>query len=114
MAKDFVSDAVAATGAGTPRKAMGNAALGFTNASGADTGREILQPRGVAKGGQAPPATAGGRSGVMQERLGARYVIQAKLPGPQLPEAGQTQANGRIIPNVYGKDRANFRGGRGD
>lgn len=43
----------------------------------------------------------------IQERMGARRRIEVKLPGPQSPEAGATQANGRVVRPVMGQ-RGNF------
>lgn len=38
------------------------------------------------------------RSPVMAERLGASYVVNVRTEAQTLPEAGATQANGRIVP----------------
>lgn len=46
----------------------------------------------------------------IQERMGARRRVEVALPGPSLPEAKATQANGRII-SGYPKERDNFQGG---
>lgn len=46
----------------------------------------------------------------IQERMGAHRRIQVALPGPALPEAKATQANGRII-SGYSKEKDNFFGG---
>lgn len=45
---------------------------------------------------------------------GAQFRITTGLPGPQSPEARQTQANGRIVPAIMGsKQRQNFDTQRG-
>ena len=62
--------------------------------------RGVLRPKGGPTGG-GEPATANHPRQIM-ERMGARRRIEIKLPGAQSPEAGFTQANGRIVPSVMG------------
>lgn len=112
MSKDFVQDAIAGTGKGSTRKAAGNSGAAFTNVS-VGSPNTTLVGKGNTQAGT-DPATANHRGQVMQERLGARYTIQASLPGCQSPEACQTQANGRIVPSLINRDNGNFRGGRSD
>lgn len=68
-----------------------------------------LRPKGGAKGGPEPATAAHPRQ--IMERMGAKRRIEVKLPGPQSPEAGATQANGRIVPAVMGQ-KNNFWGGQ--
>lgn len=67
--------------------------------------RGVMKKKAGALGGT-EPATAVARRGT-QERLGAKRRIEIKLPGPQSPEAGATQANGRIVKS-YPKLGGNF------
>ena len=71
--------------------------------------RGTLRPKGGPTGG-GEPATANHPRQVF-ERMGARRRIEIKLPGAQSPEAGATQANGRILPATKGS-RQNFFSGR--
>lgn len=48
----------------------------------------------------------------IMEPMGARRRIEVNLPGPQSPEAGATQSNGRIVPAVMGQ-KQNFAQGQG-
>jgi len=48
------------------------------------------------------------------ERIGATYRIEAGIPGTMDPTLGPTQAGGRIIPSVMGRQAPNFYGGEQD
>ena len=63
-----------------------------------------VQKKTLAGGGE--PATANPRKNI-QERMGAKRRIEIKLPGPESPEAYQTQSRGRIVPSVMGS-KQNF------
>ena len=105
---------VAATGKGSPRQAVGDAVYkSINNASGAPSPNTIPEAKkGASKGGNASQlGPTGHRSGVLQERLGPRFAISVALPGPQLHEAGEVQANGRIVPPAVGRSRVNFNAG---
>lgn len=65
-------------------------------------------PKKGPKGGGEPTTAAHPRQ--IMERMGARRRIEVNLPGPQLPEARATQANGKIMPAVMGQ-KNNFFGG---
>lgn len=106
---DVVDQALAGMKAvGGGRLPVGNSiATSARNSSGA-TGMQKVIKKGNAKGGSPDNAgTATHRSDVAQERLGPRFSINVALPGPQSPEAGLTQGNGRIVPAVMGS-RQNF------
>lgn len=45
---------------------------------------------------------------------GARYGVRVKMSGGVAPEAGATQANGRIIPASIKRQSPNFRAGAQD
>jgi hypothetical protein len=45
---------------------------------------------------------------------GARYGIRVKFQKTEAPEAGATQANGRILPSAMGAQSANFGSGMSD
>ena len=45
---------------------------------------------------------------------GARYGIRVKFQKTEAPEAGATQANGRILPSAMGAQSSNFGSGMSD
>jgi hypothetical protein len=45
---------------------------------------------------------------------GARYGIRVKFQKTEAPEAGSTQANGRILPSAMGAQSSNFGAGMSD
>lgn len=67
--------------------------------------RGTLKKKAGPLGGTEPGTAVPRRS--HQERLGAKRRVEIKLPGPQSPEAGATQANGRIVKS-YPKLGGNF------
>lgn len=81
---------------GSPRVPMGNSVI--TDARAIPPLRGTLVPRGNTAAGDMYGPT-GSRSNVMQESLGASYRVSAFTPPMTSPEAGATQANGRIIPS---------------
>jgi hypothetical protein len=48
-----------------------------------------------------------------KERNGAQYGIQVGFEAHTAPEAGMTQANGRIMPHAVNRSSVNFRNGAG-
>lgn len=91
-----------------------SAARGFKNASAEGTGRATLMPKKGAQAGdptiQAKPARPN-RIISAAERSGAHYGVQSGMTANVAPEAGLTQANGRIIPSSVKRTSINFRGG---
>jgi hypothetical protein len=74
----------------------------------AQSSKGVKQPRqGTASGDPAFFPTAR-PAPVLQERAGARYGLRVSSPVPVSPEAGPTQANGRlvrgrgVVDNFYG------------
>jgi hypothetical protein len=49
-----------------------------------------------------------------KERSGAAYGIQVGFEAHVAPEAGMTQANGRILQNAVNRSAPNFRTGMAD
>jgi len=82
---------------GSPRVPMGNSVI--TDARSIPPLRGTLVPRGNTAAGDMYGPT-GSRANVMQESLGASYRVTAFTPPMTSPEAGATQANGRIIPSA--------------
>lgn len=72
-----------------------------------DMGQTVKREGGKGKGGP-EQATARSRGGVMQDRLGPRFAIGVKMPGPMAPEAGLTQANTRFMRSVVNRSMPNF------
>lgn len=70
----------------------------------------VLRSRGPAVGGtDSALGVKGNRSRTATTANSAQHRVTAALPGPSLPEARATQANGRIVPAVMGsKQRRNF------
>lgn len=98
------------TGTGK-RATMDETAYASVNAPGNTNPKLLIAKKGHARAGGDPSmGTAGGRGQVMQERMGPRFAVNVPSSlGPLSPEAGQTQANGRIIRSTVGRtDRENF------
>lgn len=108
---------------GSPRVPMGNdAASNVSFPSATETGNATLMPRGNVQsadpfGGPTAPRpnvpyqSIYGQPGA--ERNGARYGITVNTVIPTAPEAGATQASGRIVPNVVNRSRTVFDDGMG-
>lgn len=77
--------------------------------SSPERGTSIPREGGGGRGGE-DPATKANRVGRMRDRTGPAFGIRATMPGPQSPEAGMTQANGRIVggPAKYGSQAPGF------
>ena len=91
-----------------------SAARGFRNASAEGTGRATLVAKKGAQAAdpyvQAKPSRPN-RLISAAERSGAHYGVQSGMTASVAPEAGLTQANGRIIPPSVKRTSVNFRGG---
>lgn len=86
---------------GSPRQPMGQQGFAFDNASGTASPNTSPRPRKNTQAGDPVGNTKKNRKGIQYplpaERTGAQYRITAKFPPHTAPEAGATQANGRII-----------------
>lgn len=108
---DDINSAINA-GNNNGRQVMGTSMVGeFVNSSAAYVSKFVV-PRKGPRGG-APRGKLGKRNPILGETLGAHYAPQASLSGGNAPEAGYTQANGRIIPSSSGV-QDNFYGGSAD
>lgn len=116
MAKTDVPDPaknVAAAGAGTARKSVGNSASEFTNVSGAPSANtKRVVKEGFGKGAAAL-GTKANRGPIPAERLGPSFTVSASIVKQVDPAAGSTQANGRIVPSACLRTRCNFDSERG-
>lgn len=98
---------------GKPRKPMGKDALkdvSFPSATPKGKSVKLMPKKNTAAGDptvQAKPA----RPNTTVERKGAAYGIRTNYSAPVSPEAGATQANGRIIRSAIARDNANFNDG---
>ena len=72
----------------------------------------VVKKTGAGKGGRIEQATARHRPAITQERLGPRFAIGVKMPGPQSPEASLTQGNTRFMRSVVNRSQPNFNLGR--
>ena len=108
---------------GAPRVPIGTSATSEASfPSATDTSGSTLVPKGNAK--SVDPAASPkvqrtatpyqaiyGQPGT--ERNGAAYGIKAQTVIPTAPEAGATQASGRIIPSAVNRSRDSFDDGMG-
>jgi hypothetical protein len=101
---------------GAPRVPMGTSAIDETYYASANTGNQHLMPRGNVQAGD---PTAGEmpahRTNVQlgANRLGAKYTVVTNTVIPTAPEAGATQASGRIVPPKTIRSRESFDDGMG-
>lgn len=86
---------------GAPRVPMGTSFVANTMYASADIGNQLVRPRGNVQAGDptmgTPPAS---RPNVLlgADRLGAKYTVFTNTVVPTAPEAGFTQASGKILP----------------
>lgn len=99
---------------GNPRQPMGTAGYSF-NAPSAAPERGTLMPKtGNAKGAMEPaamPGQPGTHAYAAYDRNGAHYGIAVNYLAQTSPEAGMTQANGKIVRSVAAKSAPNFADG---
>jgi len=117
------SEDVDAALAASPRETMGtSAASSASYPSATDTGNAKLMPRGNVQAGDPTAGPTAARSAAPYqaiygqpgaERNGARYGIAVKTVIPTAPEAGATQASGRIVAPVTNRSRSVFDDGMG-
>ncbi|CAB4153345.1 hypothetical protein UFOVP621_121 [uncultured Caudovirales phage] len=106
---------------GAPRVPMGTSAVdGAQYPSATETGRATLMPRKNTQAGDPTvgPTTRPGNilspnAGSGPERNGARYSITVNTVIPTAPEAGATQASGRIVKPSTDRSRKVFDDGMG-
>jgi hypothetical protein len=91
-----------------------SASSGFKDASAEASKNTKLVKKGNAAAGDPSLEAKPARKESLREKQGARYAIRVKLPGGTSPEAGQTQANGRIIPPAVNRTKPNFSDGMVD
>jgi len=84
------------------------------NASAAPSKNTKLMPKKGAQAGDPAREAKPARKESLRERQGARYAIRVKMSGGTSPEAGATQANGRIIPPAVNRTQPNFSSGMAD
>lgn len=101
-----------------PVPAPGSAPAGsgkVVNASGAPSKNTTLMKKGHSKSVD-PYTQPAGPAYVYapKERTGAAYGIQVGFEAHVAPEAGMTQANGRILQNAINRSVPNFRTGMAD
>jgi len=98
-----------------PVPADGSAPMGagaVVNASGAPSKNTTLMPRGGAQAGD-PYAQPSGPAYTYapKERCGACYGVQVGFEAHTAPEAGMTQANGRLFQAAVNRSAPNFLAG---
>lgn len=96
---------------GNPRQPMGNDGFSFNAPSAAPERGTLMPKKGNAKGA-VEPAAAPGQPGThayaSYDRNGAHYGVVVNYMAQTSPEAGLTQANGRIVRSVAMKSAPNF------
>jgi hypothetical protein len=101
-----------------PVPADGSAPAGagkVVNASGAPSKNTKLMPKKHGKAVNPALSPAGApRVYAPKERNGAQYGIQVGFEAHVAPEAGFTQANGRILPTAINRSAPNFQVGMSD
>lgn len=101
---------------GNPRVPMGDAAFNSPVTYTGSKNTKLVAKTNTAAGDNAGPT--GSRKGVIYpkpagkgDRNGAAYRVSVALPGPVDPNAGNTQANGRIIRPAINRSSPNFSDG---
>jgi len=101
---------------GNPRQPMGNAA--YTLQGGYTPSKNtVLRKKGGAQAGDPTPPTAVRKTGAYPlpagsgDRNGAGYRVQAVFPPHQSPEAGFTQANGKVVRSAVNRSQPAFSDG---
>ena len=119
---DNVDEALAGMAkTGAPRVPMGTeAASSAQYPSATETGRATLMPRGNTAAGDPTITNKANRPNILSpnvgggaERNGARYAVTVNTVIPTAPEAGATQASGRIVPPSTNRSRSVFDDGMG-
>ena len=95
---------------GSPREPMGTTAIDTTYFASANTGNQHLMPRGNVQSGEPTISNKANRPQVMlgADRLGAKYTVFTNLVQSNAPEAGATQASGRIVKPSTNRSRGGF------
>jgi hypothetical protein len=99
---------------GAPRKPMNRDGAAFTSPSAKPSAGKLVAKGGAQAGDPTASGTKINRSntgGV--DRNGAAHTIKASYSKQTLPEAGNTQANGRRFSSVINRNKPNFDGGVG-
>lgn len=112
MAKKDTPEAITASYP-NPRVAMGTAPVTSVRNASANTAKQGTRPHNYGGSGDPTVMAAPGHSvnPIPAETLGARYKITVGIPAPADPVAGQTLANGRIIPSVINRTSPDFAAG---
>lgn len=106
---DAYQEALAGMAGNNPnRQPMGTSAISATTA-GVKAG--TLVPKKNVAAGDPTVQPKPSRNKVMQERLGASYRVPVNYTATTSPEAGATQANGRLFKSAVMRDRYNFQDG---
>lgn len=77
-----------------------------------DFRKGMVVPKKTGGRGASPTGVKANRKPVMQDRLGPRFAISAKMPGPVAPEARETQSNTKFVPSAINRSMPNFNYGR--
>ena len=100
-----------------PVPAAGSAPAGsgkVVNASGAPSKNTTLMPKKGAQAADPSRQPVANRAYAAKERSGAAYAIRVGFEAHTAPEAGMTQANGRVLKQAINRSAPNFRLGSAD
>jgi hypothetical protein len=87
---------------------MGKAAVSSARNASAESAGRTLRPDNSRNAASPMYGPTGGRKFAGYERMGAAYGITARFGVATAPEAGMTQASGRLFKSVINRTRPNF------
>ena len=113
MAKSSIPspDEALAGMANSGRTPMGKSGAAFTSPSASPKAGKLMKKTGNAKGATDPYAQPVGTRKNVPASHGASYGIRASYMRQTSPEAGATQANGRVFKSVVNRTVPNFEEG---
>jgi hypothetical protein len=113
MAKSSIPspDEALAGMANSGRTPMGKSGASFTSPSASPKAGKLVKKTGNAKGATDPYAQPVGIRKNVPDTHGASYGIRARYMRQTSPEAGATQANGRMFKSVVNRTNPNFEAG---
>ncbi len=93
------------------RTPMGKSGTAFTSPSASPKAGKLMKKTGNAKGATDPYVQAAPAKKNVPASHGASYGIRARYMRQTSPEAGATQANGRVFKSVMNRTSPNFEEG---
>lgn len=97
-----------------PAPGAASSSANARNASGAPSKHTKPVAKKGSQAGDPARQPVAHRANVLRERAGAAYGVQVGFEAHVAPEAGATQANGRLFPQAVRRSAPNFRAGMVD